>query len=308
MNPLTRRQMLSSLAGVVGGSLAVPRPALAIPEFDRPGDPTFLLSLAAYSFRDYFATVKGNPQKTPDGREPMTMAGFIDYCAARGLAGAELTGYFFPPEFEAADYRKIRRHAFLRGVAVSGTAIGNDFTLDDKSAHAAQIADAKVWIDRAAAMGAPHIRLFAGSGKGREKDAAMAQCIAALEECSTYAGEHGIFVGLENHGGIVAEADDLLAITGAVDSDWFGISLDTGNFHTANPYGDLARCAPYAVNVQVKARIRPADGKESPADYTKIAQLLRDDKYQGFVVLEYEEETPLERVPSHLKALAKALE
>ncbi len=308
MTSLSRRQALQSLAAIAGGAIAAPHAAVGIGPFVRPGSPSFRLGLAAYSFREYFAMVKGKRQEIPGGRDPLTMPGFIDYCADRGIAGAELTGYFFPPQFSLDDYRKIRRHAFLRGVAISGTAIGNDFTLADGADHDAQIADAKLWIDRAAAMGAPHVRVFAGSGNGREKDAAMAQCIAALEECSAYAGERGVFVGLENHGGIVAEADDLLAITRAVNSEWFGINLDTGNFHTEDPYTDLARCAPFAVNVQVKIEVRAKDGEPEPTDYGRIASLLREANYQGFVTLEFEDKAPFDHVPSHLKSLQESLE
>jgi len=71
--------------------------------------------------------------------------------------------------------------------------------------------------------------------------------VTALEECADYAAQKGIFLGLENHGGIVAECDGLLELVQAVKNPWLGINLDSGNFQTADPYADLAKCVPFSV-------------------------------------------------------------
>ena len=88
--------------------------------------------------------------------------------------------------------------------------------------------------------------------------------------------------------------------------DTVGINLDTGNFYTDDPYADLAKCAPYAVNVQVKVDIKRRNDKEtSPADFNRLVKILRDANYQGWVALEYEaKEDPWTAVPRLLAALA----
>jgi sugar phosphate isomerase/epimerase len=133
--------------------------------------------------------------------------------------------------------------------------------------------------------------------------------VEGLVECAGYAGLNGIMLGLENHGGPTADADGLLAIVHAVDSPWLGINLDGGNFHTADPYADFARCAPYAVNVQVKATIKRAGAAASePADYARLTAILRQANYQGFVTLEYEEdEDPWTAIPRELAKLKTAI-
>jgi sugar phosphate isomerase/epimerase len=70
----------------------------------------------------------------------------------------------------------------------------------------------------------------------------------------------GLVLGLENHGGIVATADGLLEIVRAVRSPWFGETLDTGNFHAADPYAELVRCVPYAVNDRRNATLHGGHG------------------------------------------------
>ncbi|MCW5559844.1 MAG: sugar phosphate isomerase/epimerase, partial [Verrucomicrobiae bacterium] len=115
-------------------------------------------------------------------------------------------------------------------------------------------------------------------------------------------GRHGIFLGIENHGGIVAEADALLDIVRSVKSPWVGINLDTANFHTEDPYADLAKCAPYAVNVQFKGKVsRRGQPQAEDADFARTFQILKDARYQGWVALEYEmAEDPWKRVPALL--------
>ena len=102
----------------------------------------------------------------------------------------------------------------------------------------------------------------------------------------------------------MAEADDLLEIVRAVKSPWVGINLDTGNFHTADPWGDLAKCAPYAVNVQYKGFIHARNARQEMADPARTAKLLRDAGYSGWVALEYElPEDPWKKVPVMLTEL-----
>jgi sugar phosphate isomerase/epimerase len=160
-----------------------------------------------------------------------------------------------------------------------------------------------------ALLGAPHIRVIAGPVV-KEMECPLPRCCHYRpEECAEFAGRHGIFLGLENHHGIVAEPEDLLDIVKAVNSPWFGINLDTGNFYTDDPYADLAKCAPYAVNVQVKMEIRRrAEKEKSRADLRRLIQILRDANYQGWVALEHEvREDPWATVPGYLAELRKLL-
>jgi sugar phosphate isomerase/epimerase len=299
---LSRRRFLA----LSTAALSAPAALRAIESFQRSGPPRLRLSLAAYSFRDFFKEAQGRPN--PQGT--LEMPGFIDYCAAQGCEGAELTSYYFPKGVTSAQLRDVRRHAFLRGVSISGTSVGNNFARPKGPALDQEIADVKRWIDNAAVLGAPHIRVFAGPvPKDAPLEEARRNCLAALEECAAHAGQHGIFLGLENHGGIVAEPDALLEIVKAIKSPWLGINLDTGNFHTADPYADLARCAPYAVNVQIKTEMRAAGQKTAqPADLARLVGILRAVNYQGWVALEYEaKEDPWKAVPATLAQLKPLL-
>ena len=171
---MPRRQFLAAsataLAGVAAGET-----------FKRSGAPNLRLSLAAYSFRSHFPFMRGKPRKVAN--RPMDMIRFIDFCADQGCDGAELTSYFFRPEVTREYLISLRRRAFLRGLELSGSAVGNNFSLPKGAARDAQVAYVKEWIDHCAVLGAPHIRVFAGrEPRGVSREQADKWAIEALRE------------------------------------------------------------------------------------------------------------------------------
>jgi sugar phosphate isomerase/epimerase len=275
---LHRRQFLQASTAASAALLASATPARAIQPIPRSGEAKFKFSLAAYSYRELLQPKQG---KLP----VLTLKDFIDDCAKLGLEGTELTSYYFPKEVTTDYLYGLRQHAFRLGLDISGTAIGNEFGHPKGEKRDAEIAKTKLWIDHAALLGAPVIRIFAGhQQKGQSADEAHALMVSAIEECCDYAGKHGVHLALENHGGPTATAEGLLKFVHDVDSPWFGVNLDGGNFRGDDPYAQLAQIAPYAINAQIKAKVGGA-----PADYKRLAKIMRDAKYRGYIVLEYEE-------------------
>lgn len=293
----TRRLILQS-AAIAGGCLAAARPLGAIEPIARSGQPRLHLSLAAYSFRQALNLAK-KPQ--PD----MTLADFIDLAATMPLDAVELTGYYFAetsPEYLAA----LKGRCTRLGLDISGTAVGNDFCLRDPAKVKAQIDHVKKWVEHTSRLGGKTIRIFAGHvEKGDDEDKARARCVEAIQEACDHAGKYGIYLALENHGGITATAEQMLAIVKAVKHNWFGVNLDTGNFHTADPYGDMARLAPYAVVVQLKGEVYPS-GKKEESDRPRLIDMLRKADFRGYVALEYEgSEDARKAVPRSIVELRK---
>jgi sugar phosphate isomerase/epimerase len=299
-HPTDRRSfMLSTLAGAAAGALALnTQAAIAIERIARTPGSHFKFSLAAYSYRDL---LKGKMPR-------LKLTDFIDDCAKFGLDGTELTSYYFPPNPSPEYLREIKAYAFRRGLDVSGTAVGNDFCHPAGKRRDQEIANVKRWIEYADMMDAPVIRIFSGGAKmGQTVDEARQLAIEAINECCEYAGKYGVFLALENHGGIVAEAEGVLAIVQAVNSPWFGVNLDSGNFHTADVYGDLAKIAPYAINVQVKINVHPAGKSEEPSDFKRVAQLLKTAGYRGYIALEYEGRSdPRQDCPKYIDQIRAA--
>ena len=300
---INRRQFLRRTAATTaaaGGLAYAASPLLGIEPIVRNGQPKFKFSLAAYSYRHLL---------TADQAE-FTLADFVDDCARMGLEGAEPTSYYFPESVTDTDLRKLKQHCFRLGLTVSGTAVGNDFGFPPGAERDEQIASVKQWVDRAEILGAPVIRIFAGKHKKNQPPETTYQLmVEGIEECCQYAGKHGIHLALENHGGPTATAAGLLRFVRDVRSPWFGVNLDTGNFYTEDPYGDLEKVAPYALNVQVK--VVTAFGEERinkrPTDFARLARILREVNYRGFIVLEYEEGgDPRVECPKYVEQLREA--
>jgi sugar phosphate isomerase/epimerase len=294
--PTTRRAFLRSAIAASAAMSTLPANFASEP-IVRNGIPKFKYSLAAYSYRELF-------------KKGTTVADFIADCAKYGLDGTELTSYYFPADVSDAALRDTAALCFRLGLDVSGTAIRNEFAIPPGEKRDAELKQTKLWIDRAAVLGAPVIRIFAGHvQKGQTENEAHKLMVEGMEECCAYAAQKGIYLALENHGGPTATAEGLLKLVRAVKSPWFGVNLDSGNFHSDDPYAELAAIAPYALNVQVKVVTSGPDKKKVPTDYGKIAKILRDAGYRGYVVLEYEEAgDPRAECPKHLEELRKTLE
>lgn len=301
---LSRRRLFHVAGTALAASACASSRVWAADGIERKGEPRFQLGLAAYSFRKHFAYMKG---KTVEPAQPkLTMVDFLDYCRDQAYDAAELTSYFFPPDASGEYFLDLKREAYLRGVAISGTAIGNNFTVGAGDRLNKEIESAIKWIEKAAILGAPHIRFFAGKGKELDDHPErLAEAIEAMKKCAAVAAKHGIFLGVENHGNL--RPNQLLPIIEGIDHPWVGINLDTGNFLSDDPYGDLEKCVAYAVNVQVKVSMKKPDGTKYPADLDRVAGILKDSGYQGFVILEYEESQPFEEIPRYADQLRKAL-
>lgn len=291
-----RRGFLMSGAALAA-SAALPSTArAAIPA---PAPSKYKLSLAAYSMRAYLDLK--NPK--------MKLEEFIEKCAEWGCDGTELTEYFFQKPITPEYLTKIKRTAIKAGLPITCTPVGNTFTLPPGEARDKQLASMKNWIDVSAELGSPAIRIFAGSTpKGVEEAEARKWAIECINISLEHAAKRGVFLALENHGGIVATAEGMLAIIKEIKHDWFGVNFDSGNFHTPDPYGDLEKIAPYAVVCQLKAEISPLGGKKQDTDYGRVVDILRKAGYKGFITLEYESaEEPMTAIPKHLDMIRKVL-
>jgi len=287
---LNRREWLLA-SGVSAAGLALPTSLLA-------ADSGMKLSLAAYSFRQWLDLKK----------KEMTLIDFIDLSATYPLDAVELTAYYF--EKTTPEYLKaVKDRCIHHKLEVSGTAVGNNFCVSEPAKLKEQIEMVKNWVDHTKVLGGKAIRIFAGSIKKGDDEAAMVkQAVRCMEEVCEYAGKNGIKLALENHGGITSTPEQLLGLVKAVKSDALGINLDSGNFHTEDPYGDLAKIAPLAVNVQFKTEISPKGKPKEEADLAKLVDMMKKVNYRGYIALEYEAaEDAKVAVPRYLKSLRKLL-
>ena len=301
MNTISRRKFAAGLGTLaLGGTVAS---AIEIPQRINPRIRG--LSLAAYSLRPKLRWMKGKGT----GAE-MEILDVLDYAADQGFDGVELTAYFFDPDVTTADLNEIKRRAHVLGLDITGGAIGNNFSFPaDDPFTAEQIAYTKTWIDHYSTLGAPVIRIFAGGKNppGATTEQVTENVVTNLNAILPYAAEKGVILGIENHDSMT-NMDNLLELIGRIDSPWLGVTWDSANVApTEDPYAELERIAPYAVNAQLKVMTK-VNGEKAEADLPRLVQILREADYSGQIVLEYEEkEDPFTGIPKFKAAVENAL-
>lgn len=246
----------------------------------------------------------------------MSLFDMLEEAARLDLDAVDPTGYFFPgyPEVpETSFINKFKKRAFQLGLDISGTGIRNDFANPDKEKRLADIELAKKWIEAAAEMGAPVLRVFAGKQpEGYTWDETAEWMAEALSICAYHGARNGVVIGVQNHGDMLKSADEVLRILEMVGSEWLGTIVDTGFFLTEDPYADIEKVIPYAVNWQVKKLLSDRKGPE--IDMKKLVKIIRASEYRGYVPVETlptpgkeDEYDALAEVPVLLQKLRKAL-
>ena len=172
--------------------------------------PKLKTSLNAFSFNTSLVPGKGG------GRPEMTLFDVLEFCADQDFDAIDPTGYYFPgyPKVPADQYiAKFKKRAFELGLDISGTGIRNNFATADKAARAADVRLAKAWIEVAAKLGAPVIRLFAGAeDQGANPEEVFKWMAEDLRECAEYGKQFGVVVGVQNHNDFLKTAAQTIKI------------------------------------------------------------------------------------------------
>lgn len=235
----------------------------------------------------------------------------IRWAAEAGFDAVDVTCYYIPgysntamptlPEKEVLAFaRKIRKLCAQLGIEVSGTGLQNNFADPNEQRRRTDVERIKFWIKVADEMGAPVIRIFAGPPpadirrEGWEK-IARERIAPLVREVAQWAAEHhpSVRIGLQNHGGMLATANQVIRVLGWVDCDNVGIINDTGFYRdflstdatSYDWYRDIALILPYSNNFQIKKK--PAGAETSQRmDLTRIMHDIRRSPYRGYLPVE----------------------
>jgi len=249
---------------------------------------------------------------TPLSDGTMTISDLLDFCADSCFEGVDLTGYYFKgyPQVPSDEYLfQIKRKAFRLGIEISGTGVRNDFTIADKIKREQEVALVKNWIEVAAKIGAPVIRIFAGSQKnvGITAEQVTEWMLKDIQTCVDYGKQHGIIIGLQNHNDFIQTAGQVIQIIEAINSEWLGLILDTGSYRVLNPYEEIARSVKYTVNWQIKENVF-INGAEKETDMDKLLGIIKSSGYKGYLPIEtLGEGDPKIKVTTLLAKLQKAM-
>lgn len=290
---LSRRSFLSSAALSAG---AITLPAMKSSGAAIPLKKRIRLAVSSYSYWHF--------------RDPRTsIETVIDKASELGLEGVDILHRQMDSE-DNSYLQKLKRHAFINGIDLVCLSIHQDFVDPDPDIRQKNIEHTIKCIEIANKMGIPCIRLNSGRWGTRKsfddlmahrgvedpipgytEDDAYKWCIDSIEKCMPKAEENGVLLALENHWGLTSKPEGMLRIKNAIDSKWLGLLLDTGNF-LEDPYDKLEMVAPQSVFVQAKTYYGGGEWYTLDLDYKRIARILQDVNYCGYVSLEFEGKAP----------------
>lgn len=235
-------------------------------------------SVNAYSFNTMFR----NGQ--------MTFFDMMDFAADIGLDAVDLTGYYFStyPEVPAdAELFHLKRKALKLGLDISWTGIRNDFVNPDALARKADSLLIKNWLTASAKLGAPIMRIFAGTHKheGFTREAVKEWMVEEFKTCAKYGAETGVLPALQHHNDFLFTSEEIIDILQRVNSDWFGLILDVGSLRKYDPYAEISKLLPFADYIFIKEFVY-INGQATPIDMSKMAAILHESDYSGYISFE----------------------
>ena len=255
------------------------------------------LGIASYSYNKYLS----------DGS--MTIEGFIDEAFEQDVDGVELNQLYFKPEVDRI--KTIKKSLLEYGLDLSCVTVDNNFCKLDSNERKREVEFVKNWIDATVKLGSPIMRINAGwPPKGVSESDVFEVAVKCIKDSVEYAEQYGLMVVVENHGGITSTAEQVLKLIKAVDSDWFRVNLDFGNFRE-NIYESIEAVMPYTVHIHAKIYELALEWYglssywiEKRLDYRRIIEIIARYGYNGYLSLEYEgKDDPLIAVPRALDFL-----
>jgi L-ribulose-5-phosphate 3-epimerase len=283
--------------------------------------PKVKLGIASYSYWHF-----RNPK--------VSIEQVIEKAGALGVGGVDILHRQMDiPEREplAADHRahlrKLKRHALRHGVALINLSIHQDFVDPNPDFLRREIEHTIKCIEIGYELGVPCVRINSGRWntiksfddlmkargiepvlEGATEEDGFKWCIDCIEKCLPKAEQCGVALAVENHWGLSRTPEGLLRIVNAFNSPWVGAMMDTGNF-LEDPYDKLKQIAPKTICVQAKTYDGGGEWYTLDLDYKRIARILADANYIGYVALEFEGKAPAdEAVPKSIAMLRKAFD
>ncbi len=220
----------------------------------------------------------------------MTFFDMMEFASALGLNAVDLTGYYFSDYPRIPDDKtlfQLKKKALQLGLNISWTGVRNNFVNPDKASRNADLEMIKNWLQASSKLGASIMRIFPGTGKheGFSREEVKNWMVSDFQECANYAEETGVIAGMQHHNDFLYEADEVIDILKRVDSEWFGLILDIGSLRRGDPYEEIQKLAPYSNYWFIKELVY-VDGIAEPVNMKKIARILKDVNYTGYISFE----------------------
>lgn len=319
MNRVSRREFLkqgSSAVALVAGSagLRVARPQAAgaqEPHREFPTEPRARLAVASYPFREFMDTQfnrRRNPQK-PGMNLPAFAQTVVERFNVRGIE--PLSSHF--SSRQPADLEALHSAFTKAGVHVVNIPVDMrpSFFDPDPVTRQTAVDTGKQWVDVAAALDSPGIRVHIARAHGAAPDFVVAA--QSLSQLADYGGQHNVAINLENDDLVSEDAFFIVRVIDHAQHPFLRALPDFGNTVLAGDpaYNQdaLALMFRHAFNISHMKDSEAGDGgKIYNADVPGTFQIAKASGYRGYFSMEMDRPgDPYEGTAKLIEASLKSL-
>jgi sugar phosphate isomerase/epimerase len=294
----SRRSFLKRAATLGAAALTQPAASLFAAEKKEP----FKISLAQWSLNKRFFKKAG--------AEPLDNLDFAKTAKKLGIDGIEYVNQMFMDKAEDKSYLgEMKTRAEGEGVKSLLIMCDREGNLGDPddTKRKKTVENHLKWLDAAVFLGCHSIRVNAASDPKLTWDEQAKLAADGLHALCVEGDKRGLFVVVENHGGLSSNGKWLTQVMKQADHKRVGILPDFGNFYTNrenaelyNPYQGLREFMPW-VKQAVSAKSFDWDtgaGKfytedrreprEITLDFERLIKIVVAGNYHGYIGVEYE--------------------
>ena len=274
------------------------------------------IALDSYVYHRHFGEVYANLETEPQVK--LSFWQMVQQAIDFGLEGISIESFMFPrpsPD-DISKLKHILDTHHLELVWAWGHPSGFE-----NGSNSKVMADFEKHALIAKKLGAKVMRICAGGRKTRPDGSWQEHknaLLPLLQQATDFAVQHDLILALENH--VDLYADEMVDLVQSIDSDHFGICLDTANNlrMLEDPWQAIVKMAPYAKATHIKdIQAFQGDPKtfafwpsvvsgQGNIPLEKTFQLLQQLNYQGLLALEIDYLHP--RYPSEHDAILQSLD
>jgi sugar phosphate isomerase/epimerase len=230
----------------------------------------------------------------------------LDFAAQHGFSAIELRGLGgnldLPalPLFATDRIEQTKQEIRSRRLQIACVSSSAQMYVEDPAKRAKELAEARGFIDLAAALGAPYVRVFGGKAESDKSpmpsDDTKVRVAAGLRELGKYAGPHKVTVIIESHDHFTSSAT-LKDVLRSADSEHVGLLWDAHHtFATSNedPEFTVHELGPWIRHTHLKDSIGSGEDRKyvltgrGNVPIKRQIEALRSINYKGFYCFEWE--------------------
>ena len=296
MNMNRRNFIRNTSAAAAGMGMAASLPSFLYANRDK--ELFFQLALSQFSFAGEFWTKQMDNLDFAAKTKELGIKG-LDYCSMFFADKAKDTVYLNEMKKRAADADRYNLRIMVDNEGVLGNL--------DQTARLKAVENHYKWMDAAATLGCPMIRVNV-EGEGDPKEVAKA-AVDSLGRLIEYGRKQNTDVIVENHIGISCNGAWLAGVMKELNNPHGGTLADFGNFcvnRTKPETNDIAgwmktKCLeeydrykgieeimPYAKGVHAKTHLFDGNGNDLETDFYKMFKIIKKSGFTGWISIEYE--------------------